>query len=924
MKLAILPTAVLLILVAGPIEQPIAGLGPLESFAKGFMVGLWKSLKGMKHREATRRRTFSGSASADLSFGGHIAPLGTPSQNGWTGSRVNLTGNLDVRGKKYPITHPDGRRAMRKLYDGTVTFDANFTKLSPPTTTVPPVVNIVPAIPEVVTVAPESELIIKPESEEILFIEPVPEPEPIVPLTEAILPPAEETPAVVAQPKDTPDFIVGVKETPAISVDSKPETIILTESDSIPEFEKGVIVKIIQSNDDSAHLKGVFNLNVANVGSGTGAIIHVHHKSSGSSSYATPSTVLVPPVDDTFENLAIEVDTGSASTAVTDGTGVDSESITGVDGTFGGSSVLIQDYDAGNPNEGSAPTSFTDDLGAPSDINDSTGFDSFFNGETPNDYSNTVGDESTTGVDYVSTVDAPVTAFDDYGAGETLQTSDYPDAGNPTLTVSDVSDTSTASEAVVVDSYDSTSAVTGPEIIIAPDTLYSTPDDTQAGGEYVVETLTHAEGTTGDEVDSTVSVSGAPANLYDHYVQANVDSVRELSNIALRHGNGLPLTIRLRTRHRVSTPAHSKPVAAQKIAVGSLYNGQVMMPNGKLYAVKKAPLLHKYSDVIESPDASQPESVSDHSANNQYNAHVTMSHGNLHAVKKAPLLHKYSDVIESPDASQPESVSDHSVNNEYNVVVTMPRGQLYAVKKAPLLHKYSDVIESPDASRVESVSDHSINAVDGAEENVGGSTSVAKSILNAHADTNTIKENIKIIRKEQPQPVFNLIPIQIIPPVTEPVKQITPPSTSRSQDSSLQFLARFAEAHRLSSMFRNTQGANSGSTKREEANHRPSPSFNKGRTMNRHSTFEGEEYRDRLHEVLSESGVEQRSLTHFRQTNPGIIEASQPRPSAGTSHGKSASSVADPFADSSLNRKEKSGVTRAKLLYRERQVVPSP
>ncbi|XP_018016254.1 uncharacterized protein LOC108673000 isoform X2 [Hyalella azteca] len=737
MKLITVSTIAGLLVVLALPESTTAGLHPIKSFAKGFIAGVLKSLKGIEHRNSDRRRNFSGSASANLSFGGQITPHGSGTRQNWNGARVDLTGNLDVRGQRYPIAHPDGRQTIRRIYDGNLSFDANITKTLHQTATFAPVSPISPVVQ--VTVAPtENVLIVKPDSLEVSY-----------------LPPVSETP-IVAEPHYEP------AEDAALEVIAETS---VAESAGLNRAE------VTQNNKGATFTNGAVNINVANAGSGTGAIINFSRGFPRSGSVVVDSGTVTTD----FSNGAVSTDFNG-----------DSTSTGGTDDNFSDFGETVDSM------------STVDSVGTPESSS------SFFNGGAPTDTFDSLNGDTTTFDDFGSAVETTAdTAFDDNESGDPFSSFDNSDtstfdSGSSVFTDSEVTSDGTSSYAT-----DAGNGFTSGSVSVA------SASDLRTGG-YEVHTMAHASGTTGDDVETTVSVSGAPAEVYDKYVQTNIDSVRELSDIALNHGNGLPITIQLRTRHRVETPTHPETAAA---APRSYYVQGI----GSLSADGSSVLL---------PD------------------------GNWHMVRKAPLLYKFREVIESPDATPTATVSDHHVDTVLVVDENLVEG----------------------ASAAKSIS----------------SVPVGANLMRA----DTISQNEKLVNGPN-----NF--------------QGRRGSNSRPNDDHIMAMfARFADAHRQS-LLRNPNMSSSVQTGPFSAN------GNRGRTMNRHSTFEGEAYRNRLDEVLAEAALEQRSLSDLNRANAyRVLSSNAQLPSPNL--GKMASQAVGISGVSSLDRKENSGITRATLRFRQR------
>ena len=102
-----------------------------------------------------------------------------------------------------------------------------------------------------------------------------------------------------------------------------------------------------------------------------------------------------------------------------------------------------------------------------------------------------------------------------------------------------------------------------------------------------------------DVISSTSPPPNSSSKLYSDYMNSNVEAVRELSSIARQHGLGLPLTIRLRTKQKVGQPIQTHHRSTLSLSSSGQY-GIPQLSSG--YKIVKAPLLHKYSDVIKSPD----------------------------------------------------------------------------------------------------------------------------------------------------------------------------------------------------------------------------------------------------------------------------------------------------------------------------------
>ena len=112
-----------------------------------------------------------------------------------------------------------------------------------------------------------------------------------------------------------------------------------------------------------------------------------------------------------------------------------------------------------------------------------------------------------------------------------------------------------------------------------------------AGNNYEIDTHGY----------NTSSASSGTSRMYEDYMRTNLAVMRELSRIAGLHGSRLPLTIRLRTRQRVRLPIEHS--AQQTIQWGTARPNKHESSESLGYKIFKAPLLYKYSDVIESPDA---------------------------------------------------------------------------------------------------------------------------------------------------------------------------------------------------------------------------------------------------------------------------------------------------------------------------------
>lgn len=214
---------------------------------------------------------------------------------------------------------------------------------------------------------------------------------------------------------------------------------------------------------------------------------------------------------------------------------------------------------------------------------------------------------------FTDTIDTPITDvssttndFDSFDVG-----TDYSSTGDATLTGTNSFDyDNTDFSDIAPSTGDSDFTQDGQEPAFHSDVPVTA---TQPAGGFTVDTLAHASGFTGEDLQASVTVSGSPDSEYDKYVQTSIDSVRHMSNIALRHGTGLPLTLRMRTRHRVNSyPPTNLHISGGSTRGSSVHpRGSMITIDGSSYPVVKAPLLYKYSDDIRSPDAG-------HSHNHHY------------------------------------------------------------------------------------------------------------------------------------------------------------------------------------------------------------------------------------------------------------------------------------------------------------------
>lgn len=701
------------------------GLAPLAAFKAGLVAGILKSLKIQPSSSSQNRQSFRGTASGDLSFSGRLNRNGNQNSNNgygqpyWNSGQLKLSGNVNYSGQRRPISS-NGSGTRRQSLRGNVAFSGKIRPVQ--TVTNAPVVAFVRGPVE----------------------------------TYAMTPPVAVTPA----PTVVASIVNNRNYAPISSGFSAAD------------------VNVVRSNNGMPYGYRNVNINVANAGSGVGAVINLN----GGRTHLSPSESgsTVEEVPSTFDDFSSFSSTSDDTFVSPDETFSDLPSdtyLTPSEDTFGNydSFDSINEFDTTADNE-ILPETDIDFTATESDFGGTdiaTNFEENIDSFIPTDFAS----ESTTkapdsvkiefnasgsgfirkgnGIrgsgnlafdSLISTpgvTETPVrsTDFTDYG---TFADYDSPDFSTDTASFASdyntdftsdnaggvTSDISTDSTSDVYTDFtsdfntDSTSEFSTDFTSDYNSDLtsdfntdvtsdYSTDfidtsvpeirEPLNTNNDFEINTSGYVSGTTDDDLEPSVAVSGTNTEFYNSYIQSNVDAIRALSDISKTHGNGRPVSIRLRTAHRVRKPAQSSSqIQGQgSSALSSTAGGGLLgiFSDGSRYQVSQAPLLYKYSDIIESPDA-VPSRQWQLSASASGNANLNFVEGRSITGGRMRLETKRTTQGKSiPNSANPSNTIAENVQRAQLVPARNNRNPIRAQNRPPSSQTVRMPAKSPNVRR---------------------------------------------------------------------------------------------------------------------------------------------------------------------------------------------------------------------------------